>query len=315
MPVSCSESVLTGQDGSVWFTPAGTSHCLLDHSDFPAGVSAVAVPVTHDFKPGDPVVFRPKGGVLDSALTANTTYFIGLTQEKQVQILASLGGAPVLFAGDGGSGSVDTPGGHIQIEYASYGAVAQVAGFRLNLLRRQLSTTSLPEGVSRNQGKYASFQTRQAGYADGTGSMTVRFARDQKSLASRLLANSMLRSQNGARVRLYIDTISNGNIYDPAPDNEESSYFDGAISIEGMDLTCSPDEITEAVLNFSLPATPARVLTVDLEETSAGSAPSGSSIILQIFGSQSVTIGSTELYTGVVSGAPGGSWTYSWTVT
>lgn len=315
MPVSCSKSVLTGQDGSVWFTPAGTSHCLLDHSDFPAGQSTVSVPVTHDFKPGDPVVFRPEGGILDSALIAGSTYFIGLTQEKEVQILASLGGVPVLFAGDGGSGAVDTPGGHIRIEYASYGAVAQVAGFRLNMSRRQLGTTSLPKGVSGNQGKYAAFQTRQAGFADGTGSMTVRFSRDQKSLANRLLANSMLRSQSGARVRLYVDTVSNGALYDPVPDNEESSYFDGAISIEGMDLTCSPDEITEAVLNFSLSAAPSRVLTIDLEGTSGSSAPSGPSINLQIFGSQVVVINTPELYSSVVSGAPGGSWTYLWTVT
>lgn len=358
MPISCSESVLTGQDGSVWFTPAGTSHCLLDLTDFPLDSSFMKVPVTHDFKPGDPVIFRPEGGVLDSALTANAIYFIGLTQEKQVQVLASLGGAPVLFNADGGApasnrGAVltfgarvngagyangtyanvalsggsgtgaiaditvsgggvtacvldtdpaaggikyavgdvlsapnsllggtgngfqitvatitplptDTPGGHVRVQYAEYAAVAQVASYTLNLTRDQLETTSLPAGVGKGQGKYAAFRTRQAGFADGTGSMVARFTRDQRSLASRLLANSMLRSQDGARVKLYIDTISDGSISNPLPDDVVSSYFEGAISIEGMDLNVTPDGVSEATLNFSLSAAPTRILTVDL---------------------------------------------------
>lgn len=103
MPVSCSQSVLTGQEGSVWFKPAGTQHCLLDLTDFPSGSAFVKVPVTHDFKPGDPVRFTPDGGVLDSELSVNTTYYIGLTQPTQVQILVSRGGAPVSLNGDGGA--------------------------------------------------------------------------------------------------------------------------------------------------------------------------------------------------------------------
>jgi len=358
MPVSCTQSVLTGQDGSVWFKPAGTSHCLLDLTDFPLGSSFVKVPVTHDKKPGDPVTFMPEGGVLDSELTAGTTYYIGLTQPTQVQILASLGGTPVSFNADGGapasnrgavltfgarvngSGYVngtyanvpltggngtgaiaditvsgggvtacvldtapgaggvkyavgdvltapnsllggtgagfqitvatitplptDSPGGHIRISYAEFAAVAQVSSFTINMTREQLDTTSLPAGIGQGQGKYAAFRTRQAGYADGTGSMTVRFSRDQTSLSSRLLANSMLRSQDGARVKLYIDTISDGNIINPMPDDVASSYIEAPISIEGFDANVTPDDPSEATLNFSFAGTPTRILNVDL---------------------------------------------------
>lgn len=358
MPVSCSQSVLTGQEGSVWFKPAGTEHCLLDLTDFPLGSAFLKVPVTHDFKPGDPVRFTPDGGVLDSELAVNTTYYIGLTQPTQVQILVSRGGTPVSFNGDGGapagtrgavltfgtringggyvngtyanvllsggSGSgcvaditvsggavtacvldtapgaggtlyvvgdvlttsntnlggtgsgfqvtvatitpqpTDTPGGHIKISYAEYAAVAQVSQYQLNLTREQLDTTSLPAGIGASQGKYAAFRTRQAGYADGTGSMTVRFSTDQASLASRLLANSMLRSQDGARVKLYVNTVSDGNVVTPMPDDIKSSFFEGPISIEGMDATVTPDNPTEATLNFSFSGTPSHILEYDL---------------------------------------------------
>ena len=35
MPVACGNTVLTGDSGSVSFTPAGTYVCLLDFTDFP----------------------------------------------------------------------------------------------------------------------------------------------------------------------------------------------------------------------------------------------------------------------------------------
>ena len=43
MPVACSTSALTGQDGSLYYTPAGTKWCLEDFVDFPAG-AVITVP-------------------------------------------------------------------------------------------------------------------------------------------------------------------------------------------------------------------------------------------------------------------------------
>ena len=104
MPVSCATSVLTGQEGSLWFKPAGTKFCLQDLADFPSGESFVTVPVQQDFRPGDPVKFTEQnGGNLDSALTAGQTYWIGLVQPTRVQVLASAGGSAVVFNGDGGA--------------------------------------------------------------------------------------------------------------------------------------------------------------------------------------------------------------------
>ena len=358
MPRECSQSVLTGQDGSVYFTPAGTSHCLLDLTDFPAGAT-INLPITHDFRPGDPVVFRPNGGRLTTGLTAGTTYWIGLVQPTAAQLLVSRGGTPVNMTGNGGipagssnSGTVntlgtfvagagyvpgtypgtrtsggsgtnaqlditvgaggsvsavtvnasnrgddyvvgdvltlpigslggtgsgfqvtvatitatakDTPGADIRITYAEYAAVCQVANFTLNLTREQLETTSIPCGIGVSQTKYAPFRTRQPGYADGTGSMTVRFSRDQSSLASRLLSNSMLRSQDGARAKFYIDAVSDGNASNPKPDDLKSLFIEAPISIDGFSATVSPDTPTEASLDFSFSGQPTRIGSVDL---------------------------------------------------
>ena len=86
MPVSCSSSALTGQEGSVFFTPAGTRFCLLDFTDFPAG-SAITVPAQHDFRVGDPVVFEEEnGGKLVTELKAGTQYYVVATTATTIGV-------------------------------------------------------------------------------------------------------------------------------------------------------------------------------------------------------------------------------------
>jgi|GEM_PF-1643139 len=105
MPVACSTSSLTGQDGLVMFSPAGTHWCLKDHTDFSAGTS-ITVPTDADFRVGDSVVFKVEdGGKLDSALTAGTTYYVVAVVAGKVDVSATKGGAPITLNGDGGNGS------------------------------------------------------------------------------------------------------------------------------------------------------------------------------------------------------------------
>ena len=68
MPVACSTSALTGQDGSLYYTPSATKFCLLDYTDFPAGTS-ITVPAQHDFRIGDPVVFEGRKRRSDLAMS------------------------------------------------------------------------------------------------------------------------------------------------------------------------------------------------------------------------------------------------------
>ena len=352
MPVACSTSALTGQEGSIYFQPAGTHFCLLDHTDFPAG-SDITVPSNHDYKVGDPVVFTEEGtGNLDSALTAGTTYFVVARTDTTIQVSATAGGTAITLNGDGGvsgvitalddagltagagytdgeyadvpltggSGTgatatvfvaggvvaavvlasggtgyqagdslsaddddlgggggagfsidvdviapaVDTAGAanHIGLAYAEFAAICAVREFSVSIERESLDVTTLPCGVGAGGGKYAAFRKTQAGYASGTGSMTVYFSDNQLSLANRLMGNVLLKSQEGARVRLFVNTVSDGAAT-PAPDLHDSLYLEADISITQMSLSVNPDDATTGELEFSI-LNPTHILGEDL---------------------------------------------------
>ena len=95
MPVACSSSALTGQDGSLYYTPAATEFCLLDFTDFPAGTE-ITVPVKHDFRVGDPVVFAEEGGSIDTGLTAGTQYYVVAVDTTSIEVSQTVGGLSLI---------------------------------------------------------------------------------------------------------------------------------------------------------------------------------------------------------------------------
>ena len=263
---SCSTASLTGQDGAIYFQPAGTQHCLSDWSSFPAG-TAITVPASHDYKVGDPVVFSEEGiAVIDSALSAGATYVIVALTTTTITVATEgdLAYAPITLKGDGGTGTADTVGAknHIKIDFAEFGSVCQVKQFSLELQREELDVTVLPCGLNSGGGKYAQFRRTQAGYASGTGSMTVLFSEDQTSLANRLLANVLLKSQQGAEVKLYVNHVANST--GTAPDDSKSVFVQAPISITSMSLSVTPDDATTAELSYSINGQPTQLLGVEL---------------------------------------------------
>ena len=89
----CSDSVLTGQEGSIQFKPPGTSVCIHDHTPFgefditaagalgaPAAAgegNSIELGCGADFRVNDVVVFQEEdGGELDTALQAGTPRFL-----------------------------------------------------------------------------------------------------------------------------------------------------------------------------------------------------------------------------------------------
>ena len=245
--------MLTGVDGSIQFTPAGTEFCLKDYSDFPAGPE-ITVPSGHEYRVGDQVKFTVEGAaVLDSALTAGFVYTILAVTTTSISVDG------ISLNGDGGTGSDDTAGAenHINIDFADFLSVCQVKGFSLSLTRESIDTTTLSCGQASGNGKMAPFRTSQSGYASGEGSMQVQFTDDQTSLANRLLANSMLANQGGAEVRLFVSTK-----YDATGKVDEASslYVEGPISIQGFSLSVSPEEAIVADLQFTFSGQPTKIL-------------------------------------------------------
>lgn len=258
--------MLTGQDGAVYFSPPGTEHCLLDFTDFPAG-NDITVPNTHDFWVDDPIVFTEEGGAnLDSALTAGATYYVVAKTSTTIQVSATKNGAPVTLLGDGGTGAEDTAGAenHINVSYDTPEAVCQVQSWSMDMTRAKIETTSLPCGINPNTGtKFAPFRTYQPGYADSSGTMTVRFARGAASMARRLLSSGLLRSQAGAEVELYLELVPTQD--NTAPDLAKSNVIKGPISIEGFSTGATVEDTPiEASVNFSLSGQPTQLFGVVL---------------------------------------------------
>ena len=250
MPVACSTSALTGQEGLIQFQPAGTQFCLLDHTDFPAGTS-ITVPSSNDYRVGDSVVFTEEGTAsLDTALTAGTEYYVVARTATSIDVSATAGGTAITLNGDGGTGTADTAGAanHISIDVFAYDTVCQVREFSLEISREELDVTTLPCSVGASS-KYAAFRATQAGYASGTGTLTVYFTDSQTSLANRLLANTLLKSQEGASVKLYVNAVAGAG---STVDDTASLFIEADISITSMSLSVNPDDPTSAELAFSI---------------------------------------------------------------
>ena len=269
MPVACNTSALTGQEGSIFFKPAGTKFCLLDYTDFPIG-DLISVPTDNDYRVGDAVAFYEEGTAnLDSSLTASTAgsvtpfYITAIgAGNDTITVSATSGGSAITLTGDGGASGADTPGdaNHIKIEPAEFAVVCQVREFSVEISREELDVTTLPcDPCATGSGKYAAFRKTQSGYASGTGSMTVYFTDDQTSLANRLLANVMLKSQEGAQVKLYVNTECASG----AVDDANSIYIESGISITSMSLSVTPDDATSAELSFTI-NDPKHILTTDI---------------------------------------------------
>jgi hypothetical protein len=234
-------------------TPAGTSLCLLDFSDFPtADPGLITLPDGHGFLVGDAVQFTIEGGAtLTAGLTEGTDFYITNITANKAQVSASLGGTAVAFTN---SLTEDTVGGHINMKLSDFTSVCNVTSFDLSLDREQIETTSLSCGCSSTGGGagLAPFKTYQPGFIDGTGSLTVQFTSEQGTMSSRLLKSSLMTDQNGAQIRLYINTVCTaGEI-----DNDASAYIEAPISILGFSFTVSPEDVTTATVNYALSGQP-----------------------------------------------------------
>jgi hypothetical protein len=263
MPVTtCGQTtVLTGQDGMITMKPPGTQACLLDFTDFPVPVSPATssllkIPANSDFRVGDPVIFTKKGTAnLDSALVDGTVYYVASRSASNVTVSATLGGTPIAFNGNGGSGAADTPGAgnYIEINFASAFAMCEVPSVTLNITRGEIDNTALPckPGVGANGPKLARFRSYQSGFADGSGTLTLRLIEDLTAFNNRIIQGTLFNDQSGAVLKAYFNAIaaSGGSTVNDAA----SLYSEFPVILLGFDTGITQDEgPTEVSVNFRI---------------------------------------------------------------
>ena len=143
---------------------------------------------------------------------------------------------------------------HINVRITDYQVVCQVANFSLSLERDEIETTSLPCNIGGDAGCLAPFKTKQSGFAEGSGTMEINFTSEQATLANRLISDSLKKDQNGASVRLFINTASGALPGDV--DLANSLYIEAPIVILGFSIDVSPEEAITAELSFSFSGQP-----------------------------------------------------------
>ena len=193
--------------------------------------------------------------VYQPAASGMAYYVVGsgktIDGEEWIEVGLAPGGAAIAMNGDGGTGSADSDlPAHINIRLADWFSVCGVREFSLDITRDELDVTTLPcsDGGDDGCARLAAFRSTQAGYASATGTMSVYFTCDQENIANRLLGSSLLKSQSGATVRLYVCTKFENNEID----NDASLYVEAEISITGMSFSVNPDDPTVGELTFSV---------------------------------------------------------------
>jgi hypothetical protein len=188
--------------------------------------------------------------VFTTAPAGDTCYWIVGKGPEWIQVSLTQNGTPIAVNHDGGTGSDDTElPAHISIEMCEFLTVCGVREFSLDISRDELDITTLPCEVGQGCDRMAQFRSTQAGYAEAEGTMSVYFTCSQENIANRLLGSSILKSQSGARVKLFVcaQMDSNGNVSDP-----DSLFVEADIAITGMSLSVNPDDPTTGELTFKV---------------------------------------------------------------
>jgi hypothetical protein len=151
--------------------------------------------------------------------------------------------------------------GHINVSYAEQSVVCMVQEWSLDFSREEIDITTLPCSTGGEADKYASFRTTIPGYASGSGTMSVLFSGDSTSLSSRLIANSLLKSQAGASVKLYVNAIEGAG---GVMDDSLSSYIEAPVSLSGFSISVNTSDAIVASVNFSLSGPPTHLFNLSL---------------------------------------------------
>ena len=256
MPVSCSQSVLTGADGLITFSPAGTKVCL-EKPDMPSG-DAITVGAA-SFRVNDPVTLTyPAGSTEDSTLAAGDYFILDVDSSAgTVKVSATEGGSAITLTGD----VAFAAGTHAELAYTGTEAICSVSEWALNLSKDQTDVTTLPCSISTSGGgKVAPVRKQQGTFLNGEGSMSVMFSGDTTSPGMRLLQDS-IKTDSKVYAKLYINAVGGAG---GAVDDTASMYYAGWVNLLGFSITVNTSDAIVAEVNFSVAEQPDAIFGVVL---------------------------------------------------
>ena len=179
-------------------------------------------------------------------------YYVVATTDTSISVSDTLGGTAITLDGDGGM-MVLTPGAaeHIKLAYDPFGAVCNIQQWDLSIERESRTSRLFPVVLAALMRKSMRPSRRtQTGYASGSGTYDGAFHLTATlALGQRMLDNVMLHTQDGARVRLFVKTVSDGAAT-PAPDLTSSMYIEADINLESMSVSVNPDDPLSAEISF-----------------------------------------------------------------
>ena len=247
MPVACQSNALTGSSGAVYYVPSGTKACLLADDFATAGV--ITVSTNNDFRVGDPITLTPVGGaVLDTAYADAAVVSAVDNAATTVTVTQADGTAIGDLTGNGADN-----GGHIEMQFSPAQGICEVREWSIDYSREQLDVTTLPctVGATAGAAKWAATKKFQGGFAEITGTLTLYITDNEKSLANRLMESVHLNIQDGAKCKLYMDAVSDGQT-PPAPTDTTSTLIAGSVQFTDFSTSVNPDDPQQAEVSFSM---------------------------------------------------------------
>ena len=258
MPVSCSQSALTGADGLVTFSPAGTKACLLVPDDLPAGQDITVG--TANFKVGDPVTLtHPAGATADGSLPAGDYFVVTVGADAKagtIQLSDTAGGTPITLDGD----STAPKGTHAELAYKGTEAICTVQEWSLNLSKQMADVTTLPCSLGSGGAKVAPVRKQQGTFLEGDGTMNILFTGDSTTPGMRLLQDSIL-ADSRVYAKLYINAVAGAA---GAIDENASMYYAGWVNLMGFSITVNTSDAVVAEVQFSVAEAPDAIFGVTI---------------------------------------------------
>ena len=249
--------------------PPGTLACLHDKTDFPAPVapattSVLTIPANSDFRVNDPVTFTEKGTAnLDAGITDGTVYYIKTRPTPTTcTISATLGGAALAFTGNGGAGGANTPGdgNHIEMSFATAHAMCEVPSVDLTLTRGEIDITSIPCKPGTSHGpKLARFRKFQPGFADGSGTLTLRLTDDRAAFTNRIIQGTMFNDQSGAELKAYFHAVATTGSPNTVDDAASLPCIFPIVLLGLSGAISQDDSPTEVSVNYRISDTPSNL--------------------------------------------------------